>query len=58
MAIQDLVNQIESALPSIITKGLDTLIVTEGMDLGMMFTHVKNLHIQVGWDVILITLQQ
>jgi hypothetical protein len=32
MAIQDLVNQIESALPSIITKGLDTLIVNEGMD--------------------------
>ena len=30
MAIQDLVNQIESALPSIITKGLDTLILNEG----------------------------
>jgi hypothetical protein len=32
MAIQDLVNDLISALPSVITKGLDTLIINENMD--------------------------
>mgnify|MGYP003318503208 CR=1 FL=1 len=32
MAIQDLVNDLISALPSVITKGLDTLIINENME--------------------------